>query len=102
MTLRLGIQLVREIREKATKTLQKGLHITTPQLTDKFSNIKSGIRKGNGGIKGSNEVEETILDLFIGKPERIQPELRIIFLDGQITALENHGNGVVYVGTVIA
>ena len=82
------------------KTLHKGLHITTPQLTDKFTDIKSGIRRGNGGIKGSNEVEETILDLFIGKPERIQPELRIILLDGQITALVNHRKGIFCLCTV--
>ena len=73
MTLRLGIQLVREIREKATKTLQKGLHITTPQLTDKFSNIKSGIRKGNGGIKGSYEVRKPYLTSSLGNPSVYSP-----------------------------
>lgn len=63
--------------------------------------VKSRVPLGDRCIKRSGKIEKAVFHLFVRKSERVYAEAFIKFLDSQVTALINHGDGIVYIRPIV-
>ena len=87
MYLTITGQFIRSIIEEGLQTTQETIHITLAYLTHKALDFIRRLADAYRRIVRKQETEKPLLHLTVRKTEGIVLKLRVIVLDGQITAL---------------
>ena len=80
-------QFVGSIIEEGLQAAQETVHITLTHLAHKALDFIRGLAHAHRRIVRKQETEKTLLHLTVRETEGIVLKLRVIVLDGQITAL---------------
>ena len=95
MTLGIVTQIIGNPRKEEFKALHESIHITRTKLAHEFGDMKTCLIIGDPGIERNQKVQEAITDFIVRKPKGIKTNFPVVPLDGQITALVNHGKRIV-------
>ena len=86
--------IIGSIGKDGLHLLHEPFCISCAKALDKFTNNCLVLRGPAICILRQKEFYEPVLNLFIRKVQMIELKLLVVALDGQVTALEQNGNGV--------
>ena len=94
MKLQVAYQLVGRVGKEALETVHEGVDVTATHLFDKVHYLERQIARRKRSIIGQQEFGETLFHFLIWETQFIGPELPVVPLNGQITALVEDGDRI--------